>query len=591
MVDLPQDLEVLNSIREFAHRTLRQPISKKSNNAFTDFLRQFGVFADEPMGEGDLIMEFTGQVGLQRDYKSDSINQYSTLLRPKQYVFFAPPGTLDIYVDARLYGNNARYVRRSCSPNAKIALVCVANPPERGIHFCLFTTKNIKTGAEITIGHDWNLTHPVEKMLAGVRDETRPLLDIYTPEMIRTMATYASTLFPSGDCSCHDEPCTFARLRKALASLPESSSRRTSRDMDAMSIDEAHQSDDMEGSDMEDDSRPNSRGTQKTGSRDRTPSKDGVLDVNAPKTAREQRKIDQAMAQFARMEEKEKGSDKRKKSDTSELDDSGAHKRRRQSSDAIDVRPAASRTTSGKGRGVKRKSMSPSPGTDRFSESGISIAESSKPGGRVPNRVKRSMKGRKEPDNKKVRVQPPEPESSLPKWVKRATLSESWTPPQLLWFKKFSEMAKKEYEEKLKEVDQPETKPMEDVVVVATGPPPASEPPVNPPPTKPQPNLHVAMPSPSIFVPGSEQSPFPSASSTHPIPTSYFPSATGSIPPASPLATPTTPRHGVKLSLADYRARRASGMVTPSTPTTDQGAVGENFVMPPAPQASKSPES
>ena len=118
MVDLPQDLEVLNSIREFAHRTLRQPISKKSNTTFTDFLRQFGVFADEPMGEGDLIMEFTGQVGLQRDYKSDSINQYSTLLRPKQYVFFAPPGTLDIYVDARLYGNNARYVRRSCSPKA-----------------------------------------------------------------------------------------------------------------------------------------------------------------------------------------------------------------------------------------------------------------------------------------------------------------------------------------------------------------------------------------------------------------------------------------------------------------------------------------
>lgn len=532
-------------------------------------------------------MEYTGQVGLQRDYKNDPINQFSTLQRPKQYVIFSPSGTLDIYVDARLYGNDARYLRRSCSPNAKVALVCVTNQPERGIHFCLFTTKNIKTREEITIGHDWSLSHQAEKMLASVRDETRPLLDAYTPEMIRSMAIYASTFLANGDCACHDEHCTFTRLRKALASLPEQSSRRNSRDMDAMSIDEVHRSDDMEGSDME-DSRPNSQGTQKAGSRDRTPSKDGILDANAPKTAREQRKIDQAMAQFARME-KEKGSDKRKKSDTSELDDSGASKRRRQSSDTTDTRPTASRTTSAKGRGVKRKSMSPSPGTDRVSESGISVAESPKPGGRVPNRVKRSMKGRKEPSNKKVRVLPPEPESTLPKWVKRATLSESWTPPQLLWLKKFSENAKREYEEKLKEASQPGPQ-LADEVVVATAPPPAIEAPINPPSTKTQPNLHVTMPSPSIFAPESEQSPFASASSTHPSSSSYFPSATGSMPPASPISTPSTPRQGVKLSLADYRARRASGMVTPSTPTTDHNAIGENFVAPPPPQPSKFPD-
>lgn len=533
-------------------------------------------------------MEITGQVGLQRDYKNDPINQYSTLQRPKQYVLFSPPNTLDLYVDARLYGNDARYVRRSCSPNAKVGFVCVVDPPERGIHFCLLATKNIKTREEITIAHDWSLSHQVEKMIAGMREETRPLLEAYTPEMIRSMATYASTYLGNGDCACHDDHCTFIRLRKAFASLP-TPSRRNSRDMDAMSIDEVHRSDDMDESDMEDDSRPNSRGTQNAGSRDRTPSKDSMVDVNAPRTAREQRKIDQAMAQFARMEEKEKGSDKRKKSDTLELDDAGTSKRRRQSSDAIDTRPAASRTTGGKGRGVKRKSMSPSPGTDRASESGISVAESPKPGGRVPNLVKRSMKGRKEPSNKKVRVQPPEPESSLPKWVQRKTLSESWTPPQLLWYRKYSEIAKREHEEKLKEASQPEPH-IADEVVVATGPPPAAEAPVPiPPPTKTQPNLHVAMPSPSIFTPASEQSPFASSSSTHPTST-YFPSGPGSAPLPSPLSTPSTPRQGVKLSLADYRARRASGMVTPSTPTTDQTAVGENFIIPPPPQPSKSPD-
>ena len=166
------------------------------------------------MNETDLIMEFTGRVGLQQDYKSDPINQFSTLQRPKQYVLFSPPNTLDIYVDARLSGNNARYVRRSCFPNARVALVCVSNPPERGIHFGLFATKNIKTREEITIGHDWNLSHKMEEMIASVREETKPLLEVYTPELLRSMSSYASTVLSDRDCACHDDHCIFTRLRK-----------------------------------------------------------------------------------------------------------------------------------------------------------------------------------------------------------------------------------------------------------------------------------------------------------------------------------------------------------------------------------------
>ena len=343
------------------------------------------------MNENDLIMEFTGQIGFQQIYKNDPINQYSILRRPKPYVLFCPPNTLDIYVDARLYGNDARYVRRSCFPNARVALICVQNPPDRGIHFGLFATKNIKTRDEITIGYDWNPAHKMEEMISAVRDETRPLLDVYPAEMIKSMATYATTVLANGDCACHDDHCTFVRLRKALASLPETSSRRNSHgDADAMSID---RSDDLEGSEMDDDSRPNSRGFPKPSSRDRTPSKEGILDATAlPRTAREQRKIDQALQQFARMEEKEKekAGEKRRKSDTMDIDDSQSSttaKRRRQSSVTADSAarpPAAQRVPSGKGRGVKRKSMSPSPGADRISESGASANESPKTGRTSP---------------------------------------------------------------------------------------------------------------------------------------------------------------------------------------------------------------
>ena len=457
----------------------------------------------------------------------------------------------------------------------------------------------------------------MEEMIWAIRDETKPLLDVYPPEMIKGMATYAPTVMANGDCACHDDHCIFVRLRKALASLPETSSRRNSSgDADAMSID---RSDDLEGSEMEDDSRPNSRGYPKPSSRDRTPSKEGVLDAIAPpRTAREQRKIDQVLQQFARMEEKEKekAGDKRRKSDTMDVDDSQLSttaKRRRQSSITAEsvTRPSAQRVPSAKGRGVKRKSMSPSPGADRISESGASANESPKPGGRVPNRVKRSMKGRqpKEPSNKKVRLQPPDQnkESTLPKWVPKVTLSESWTPPQMLWYKKYTENAKRKWEEEenMKQCKEPESQHVSSVTpseamstekeTTATSPPAeaASLP-------RTTPNLRVTMPPSTTFPAETGQAPLtqtpvsatPSQSST-----SYFPTSTGSTstatqsqPPVTP-GTPSTPKLK-KLSLADYRARRASGIVTPSISTmADPMTSSESFAAPPAPpQGSKSPD-
>jgi len=615
MQDLPPEIERLYSIRDYVHKTLRQPISKKFNSLSSNFVRQFGLFAAEPMNENDLIMEFTGQIGLQQTYKNDPINQYSILRRPKPYVLFSPPNTLDIYVDARLYGNDARYVRRSCFPNARVALICVQNPPDRGIHFGLFATKNIKPRDEVTIGHDWNTAHKMEEMIATVREETKPLLDVYPPEMIKSMATYASTVLANGDCACHDDHCTFVRLRKALASIPETSSRRNSHgDADAMSID---RSDDLEGSEMDDDSRPNSRGFPKPSSRDRTPSKEVILDATTlPRTAREQRKIDQVLQQFARMEEKEKekAGDKRRKSDAMDVEDSQSSttaKRRRQSSisaDSTAPRPAAQRLPSGKGRGVKRKSMSPSPGADRVSESGASANESPKPGGRVPNRVKRTMKGRqpKEPSNKKVRLQPPDEnkEPTLPKWVQKVTLSESWTPPQMLWYRKYAENEKRKWEEEeiLKQCKEPESQLVEKLSEVSsTG---GQQEVVTSPPaeaaslSRPTPNLRVAMP-PSTFPAETSQPPLtqtPVSATPSQTSTSYFPTSTPSTsaapssqPPLTP-GTPSTPK-AKKISLADYRARRASGIVTPSISTMADPMSSEPFAAPPAPsQGSKSPD-
>jgi uncharacterized protein len=599
--DLPDGIERIESIEDASHKTLRQPIAKKSHTeSFAPC--QFGLFAAEPIPETSFITEITGLLGPQQDYRNDPINQFSILQRPKHFVLFAPPRTLEVYLDARQVGNEARYVRKACFPNARVELFFV---PQHGLHFGLFATTSIKTREEITVPHDWNMAQRMEEMICSIRVEPKPLVETYQPDLIRTMASYASTILSvNGECACPDDRCIFLRLRKAVMSLPDTSSRRTS--SDAMSVDGMQRSDDLEGSEMDEDSRPNSRG--KPMSRDRTPSKEFAVDAHAPATSREQRKLEQALAQFARMEEKEK--DKRKKSE--DVEETTTGKRRRQSSLTSESRPtvqrglSASSSGTSKGRGIKRKSLSPSPGADRISEGGAASNEGSpKPGGRIPNRVKRSMKGRKEPSAKKVRLQPPEDNnhasSNPPKWVVRSTLSDNWTPPQLLWFNKYAEMAKREYEKTLKEckelesqamaIDNPEptTSTTPTIKAPSQATPPPSDVPV--PLAKATPNLRVTMPSPFQSDPPSTtgQTPPTSATSSQPS-ASYFPTAgTPGLPPPSPLGTPSTPK--VKLSLADYRARRASGMVTPSLPTTDGLALSEGFAIPPPPsQGSKSPD-
>uniref|UniRef100_A0A182FUG3 Uncharacterized protein n=1 Tax=Anopheles albimanus TaxID=7167 RepID=A0A182FUG3_ANOAL len=60
---------------------------------------------------------------------------------------------MELCVDTRTYGNDARFVRRSCRPNAELQ-----HSVEKGVvHLYLVATTNIKSNTEITIRHDEQL--------------------------------------------------------------------------------------------------------------------------------------------------------------------------------------------------------------------------------------------------------------------------------------------------------------------------------------------------------------------------------------------------------------------------------------------------
>ncbi|KAG0297846.1 hypothetical protein BGZ96_004497 [Linnemannia gamsii] len=163
---------------------------------------QYGLFAESNIGAGRFMIEFKGEVSLKSTYKSDPINQYSILATPKPFVLFHPH--LNLVVDARRSGNDARFVRRSCSPNTEIKSIVVPGVQDQTVHLGLFAKVPIAKGQEITLDWDWNKDHPalqsiktasIEKVKDGSSRKT-------LKEIRKAKHLVASTLLAQTDCAC-----------------------------------------------------------------------------------------------------------------------------------------------------------------------------------------------------------------------------------------------------------------------------------------------------------------------------------------------------------------------------------------------------
>ncbi|CAJ0934823.1 unnamed protein product [Ranitomeya imitator] len=73
--------------------------------------------------------------------------------RPYPFVlFYSKFHGLEMCVDARTFGNEARFIRRSCSPNAEVRHIV----EEGTIHLYIYSISNIPKGAEVTIAFDFD---------------------------------------------------------------------------------------------------------------------------------------------------------------------------------------------------------------------------------------------------------------------------------------------------------------------------------------------------------------------------------------------------------------------------------------------------
>ncbi|XP_075880876.1 histone-lysine N-methyltransferase SETD5-like isoform X2 [Nelusetta ayraudi] len=127
---------VLDSQMQFKRMTLLQKHSKILKTA-------------KNLEPDTLIIEYRGNVMLKQEFKV-SENFFN-----KAYpfvLFYSKFNDVEMCVDARTFGNDARFIRRSCTPNAEVRHMIA----EGMIHLCIYAVSEITKDAEVTIGFDYD---------------------------------------------------------------------------------------------------------------------------------------------------------------------------------------------------------------------------------------------------------------------------------------------------------------------------------------------------------------------------------------------------------------------------------------------------
>ncbi|KAL0962939.1 hypothetical protein UPYG_G00347390 [Umbra pygmaea] len=96
-----------------------------------------------------LIIEYRGRFMLRQQFEANGC----FFKRPYPFVlFYSKFDGLEMCVDARSFGNEARFIRRSCTPNSEVRHVI----EEGMLHLYIYSLRPIAKGTEVTIGFDYD---------------------------------------------------------------------------------------------------------------------------------------------------------------------------------------------------------------------------------------------------------------------------------------------------------------------------------------------------------------------------------------------------------------------------------------------------
>ncbi|XP_077285218.1 SET domain-containing protein upSET [Arctopsyche grandis] len=111
------------------------------------------LIATKDMADDSPIIELRGKYMLSTQHKPQpQLSSRVGSQRPGPFLFFyrLPQDSTQICIDTRTYGNEARFIRRSCKPNAELQHCIIKG----ALHVYLVTVGSVQSNTEITIRHD-----------------------------------------------------------------------------------------------------------------------------------------------------------------------------------------------------------------------------------------------------------------------------------------------------------------------------------------------------------------------------------------------------------------------------------------------------
>jgi uncharacterized protein len=206
--DLPSNMESIKASPVV--QTKKLPLSPDTTIQWQYLAASQAVAKDTP------LIELNGQIGIQKDYCQDESNRWQDLSSPLPFVFFHP--MLPLYIDTRKEGSQARYVRRSCKPNAVLDTY-LSDGTE--YHFWLVSDRPIRAHEQITIPWEFKLQKDVAKrwlQLLGLSDDVdkQPEFNEKETETYQSIAAWVHTMLSEyGGCACDlGLDCAFARFHR-----------------------------------------------------------------------------------------------------------------------------------------------------------------------------------------------------------------------------------------------------------------------------------------------------------------------------------------------------------------------------------------
>ncbi|KJZ77979.1 hypothetical protein HIM_02616 [Hirsutella minnesotensis 3608] len=358
-------LEVKDSTRSLSPGTTLRWRSVKSTTA---------INKDIP------LIELNGEIGFQKDYCVDPDNLWADLSSPLPFVFFHP--ILPLYIDTRKEGSLARYVRRSCKPNAQLDTY-LSDGSE--YHFWLVSDRFISANEQITLPWDFRLEKSVHSRwlhLLGLSDDdaaAQDELDLDSSEYTAISNWIDRILSEYGGCACDlDNNCAFARFHRHYLfgrtqgrSSKKKSRKSRNRTISPTSTSHATNSraaSEGHGNETTDNEIKNDV-RSKPPSRDRTPQQGQFdqLGILTEPTDRDKRKVAMVEDSFRRMEQQQPPRKKKRVSDGTGNSTSSNKPKSRNGSAAPPGRYADAATSSRSKSGSPTSTHSPPLANSAFS--------------------------------------------------------------------------------------------------------------------------------------------------------------------------------------------------------------------------------